>query len=62
MNKNVIHNTAYNYLSDYHLSIEHSEEMKKLVVESRNTKFYLYKCLCELAPNSQVTNENVLLL
>ena len=57
MNKNVIHNTAYNYLSGYHISMEHLEEMEKLVVESSNTKFYLYKRLCELAPNSRVTNE-----
>ena len=57
MNKNVIHNTAYNYLSGYHISTEHFEEMEKLVVESSNTKFYLYKRLCELAPKSWVTNE-----
>ena len=31
--------------------------MKKLVVESSNTKFYLYKRLRELVPNSWVTNE-----
>ena len=58
MNKNVIHNTAYNYyLSGYHISIEYLEEMEKLVVESSNTKFYLYKSLYELAPNSRVKNE-----
>ena len=57
MNKNVIHNTAYNYLSGYHISMGHLEEMEKLVVESSNTKFYLYKRLCELAPNSRVTNQ-----
>ena len=33
------------------------EETKKLVVESSNTKFYLYKHLSQLAPNSWVTNE-----
>ena len=39
MNKNAIHNTAYNYyLSGYHISIEYLEEMEKLVVESSNTK------------------------
>ena len=37
--------------------MEHLEEMEKLVVESSNTEFYLCKCLCELAPNSRVTNE-----
>ena len=57
MNKNIIHNTAYNYLSGYHLSMEHLEEMKKLMVERINTKFYLKKSLCELAPNCHVTNE-----
>ena len=55
MNKNVIHNPAYNYLSGYHISTEHLEEVEKLVVES--ICFYLYKRLCELAPNSRVTNE-----
>ena len=57
MNKNIIHNTVYNYLSGYHISMEHLEEMEKIVVESSNTKFYLYKPLYKLAPNSQVTNE-----
>ena len=57
MNKNVIHNTAYNYLSGYYISMEHLEEMEKLVVGSSNTKFYLYKHLCDLAPNSHVANE-----
>ena len=37
--------------------MEHLEEMEKIVVESSNTKFYLYKPLYKLAPNSQVTNE-----
>ena len=51
-------NTAYNYLSGYHISMEHlEEEIEKLVMECSNTKFYLYKRLCELAPNSRVTNE-----
>lgn len=57
MNKTVIHNTSYKYLSGYHLSMEHLEEMKKFVVGGSNTKFYLYKCFCELTPNSWVTNE-----
>ena len=57
MNKNVIHNTAYNDLSRYHISMEHLKEMEKLVTESSKTKFYLYNRLCELAPNSQVTEE-----
>ena len=39
MNKNLIHNTPYNYLSGYHISMEHLEEMEKLVVESSNTNF-----------------------
>ena len=51
MNQNVINNTAYNYLSYYGISMKHLNEIKKLVVESTNTKFYLYKRLCELAPN-----------
>ena len=55
MNQNVIHNTAYNYLSSYKLSMEHFEEMKKLVAESKKVKFYLYKRLCEWVPNSRVT-------
>ena len=55
MNQNVIHNTACNYLSSYKLSMEHFEEMKKLVAESTKMKFYLYKRLCKWAPNSQVT-------
>ena len=38
MNKNVIHNIAYNYLSGYHISTEHLEEMEKLVVESSKMK------------------------
>ena len=54
MNKNVIHNTAHNYLSGYHISMEHLHEMEKLVVESSNTNFCLDKRLCELAPNSRV--------
>ena len=37
--------------------MEHLEEMKKLLVESSNTKLYLYKRLCKLAPSSRVTNE-----
>ena len=38
--------------------MEHlEEEIEKLVMECSNTKFYLYKRLCELAPNSRVTNE-----
>ena len=57
MNKNVIYNTVHNYLSGYDISMEHLEEMVKLVMESSNTKFYLYKHLWELVPNSQVTNE-----
>ena len=57
MNKNVIHNTAYNYLSGYHINMEHLEEMEKLVAESSKTKFYLYKRLCELASNSWVAEE-----
>ena len=56
MNKNIIHNAAYNYLNGYHLSMEHLEEMKKLVVKSSNTKFYLYKHLSKLVPNSQMAN------
>ena len=43
MNQNVIPNTACNYLSSYKLSMEHFEEMKKLVAESTKMKFYLYK-------------------
>ena len=57
MNQNIIYNTAYSYLSSYKLSMEHFEEMKKLVVKSAKTKFYLYKWLCEWAPNSRVTKE-----
>ena len=57
MNENVIYNTVYNYLSGYHISMEHLEEMEKLVVESSNTKFYMYKRLCELASNNWVRNE-----
>ena len=57
MNKNVIDNTVYNYLSGYHISMEHLKEMEKIAVESSNTKSYLYKPLCRLAPNSQLTNE-----
>ena len=60
MNQNVIHNTAYNYLSSYKLNMEHFEEMKKLVAESIKTKFYLYKRLCEWALNSQVTEAKCL--
>ena len=45
MNKNVIYNTVHNYLSGYDISMEHLEEMVKLVMESSNTKFYLYKHL-----------------
>ena len=39
--------------------MEHLEEIQKLVVESAKakTKFYLYKKLCELVPNSWVTKE-----
>ena len=55
MNQNVIHNTAYNYLSSYNLSMERFEEIKKQVAESTKTRFYLYKRLCKWAPNSQVT-------
>ena len=58
MNKNIIHNTAYNYLSNYHLSMKHLDEIQKLVVESTKAKFYLKKRLCELAPNSRVTEES----
>ena len=58
MNKNVIHNTAYNYLIDYHLSMEHLDEIQKLVVASTKMKFCLCKRLCELAPNSRVTEES----
>ena len=58
MNKNVIHNTAYNYLSNHHLSMEHLDEIQKLVVESTKTKFYLYKRLNEVASNSRVTKES----
>ena len=57
MSQNVINNTAYNYLSYYGISMKHLDEIKKLVVESTNTKFYLYKRLCELAPNSRFTEE-----
>ena len=55
MNQNVIHNTAYDYLSSYKLSIEHFEEMKKLVGKSTKTIFFIYKRLCEWVLNSQVT-------
>ena len=55
MNKNVIHTTAYNYLSGYHISMEHSQEKEKLVAQSSKTKSYLYKRLCELTVNIQVT-------
>ena len=58
MNKNVIHNTAYNYLSNHHLSMEHLDEIQKLVVESTKTKFYLYKRLNEVASNSRVTKKS----
>ena len=59
MNKNEINNRAYNYLHGYHISMEHLEEIEKLVVESikTKTKFYLHKKLRELAPNSWVTKE-----
>ena len=45
MNKNKINNRAYNYLHACHISMEHLEEIEKLVVESAKTKtkFYLYK-------------------
>ena len=62
MNKTVIHNTVYNYLCGYHISMEHLQEMEKLVVESSNTKFYLYKRLCKLAPKNQLTNEKCALI
>ena len=55
MNQNVIHNATYNYLSSYKLSMEHFEEMKKLIVKSAKTKFYLYKRLCKWPLNSRVT-------
>ena len=36
--------------------MEHFEEMKKLVAESKKVKLYLlYKRLCEWVPNSRVT-------
>ena len=38
--------------------MEHLDEIKKLVVESTKTKFYLYKRLCELVLNSRVTEES----
>ena len=59
MNKNEINNRAYNYLHGYHISMKNLEEIEKLVVESTKTKtkFYLYKKLCELAPNSRVIKE-----
>ena len=55
MNQNVIHNTAYDYLSSYKLSIEHFEEMKKLVGKSTKTIFFIYERLSEWVLNSQVT-------
>ena len=58
MNKNIIHNTAYNYLSDYRLSMEHLDEIQKLVVANIKMKFCLCKRLCKLAPNSRVTEES----
>ena len=59
MNKSKINNRAYNYLHACHISMERLEEIEKLLVESAKTKtkFYLYKKLCELAPNSLVTKE-----
>ena len=57
MNQNVINNTAYNYFSYYGISMKHLDKIKKLVVESTNIKFYLYKRLCELVLNSRVTEE-----
>ena len=53
----IYYNTAYNYLSDYHLRMEHLGEIQKLVLESTKTKFCLYKRLCELVLNSRVTKE-----
>ena len=38
--------------------MEHFDEIKRLVVESTKTKFYLYKRLCELVLNSRVTEES----
>ena len=57
MNQNIINNTAYDYLSYFGISMKHLDEIKTFVVESMNTKFYLYKRLCELVPNSRVTEE-----
>ena len=57
MNQNIINNTAYDYLSYFGINMKHLDEIKTFVVESMNTKFYLYKRLCELVPNSRVTEE-----
>ena len=38
--------------------MEHLDEIKKLVVESTKTKFYLYKRLCELVLKRRVTEES----
>ena len=55
MNQNVIHNTAYDYLNSYKLSMEHFKETKKLLAESTKMKFYLCKRFCEWLSNIRVT-------
>ena len=57
MNQNIINNTAYDYLSYFGINMKHLDEIKTFLVETMNTKFYLYKRLCELVPNSRVTEE-----
>ena len=57
MNQNIINNTAYDYLSYFGINMKHLDEIKTFLVESMNTKFYLYKRVCELVPNSRVTEE-----
>ena len=58
MNENIINDTAYNYLHNYNLSMEHHNERKKLIINSTKTKFYLFKRLSELRSNSQLEKEN----
>ena len=57
MNQNVTKNSVYDYLHGYRLSMVHLEEIQQLVAENKNTKYFIYKRLCELALNSRVIND-----
>ena len=53
MNKNIIHNTACNDLSGYHLSMEHLEEMQKLLVEVVRQSFTCRKVCASWRPTAR---------